>query len=115
MTSTSRATPAADDIESTVMSSLSIWVVRPQGATGQIVNINNIPATNINLETFTEEESNDLFVSLIKKLQYYPLSQGRDHVFVWGSGYGVDGPFRDWKKYIKDSIFLMTETEYMTL
>ncbi len=69
-------------------------------------------ACHLNLETFSEAESTSLFESLIPKLKHFPRTMGRDHVFVWGAGFGVDGPFRTWRNYIKDSIFLMTETEY---
>ncbi|CAD7936752.1 unnamed protein product [Amoebophrya sp. A25] len=69
-------------------------------------------ACHLNLETFSEEESNSMFESLVPKLKHFRRTEGRDHVFVWGAGFSVDGPFRNWRKYIKDSIFLMAETEY---
>ncbi|CAD7949945.1 unnamed protein product [Amoebophrya sp. A120] len=69
-------------------------------------------ACHLNLETFTEEESNAMFVSLVDSLPHFKRTQGRDHVFIWGAGFSVDGPFRQWKEYVKDSIFLMAETEY---
>lgn len=68
-------------------------------------------ACHLNVESFTEEESERLFISLLQKLPHFQRSQGRDHVFTWGGGFGVDGPFRSWRRYIEDSIFLMTETE----
>jgi len=48
---------------------------------------------------------------LIQRLEHFQRSQGRDHLFSWGGGFGADGPFRSWRRYIEDSIFLMTETE----
>eukprot|EP00392_Amoebophrya_sp_AT5.2_P015445 g15651.t1 len=69
-------------------------------------------ACHLNLETFSEEESNEMFSNLVPKLKHFKRTNGRDHVFIWGAGFSVDGPFRDWKKYVKDSIFLMAETEY---
>eukprot|EP00434_Breviolum_minutum_P012333 symbB.v1.2.010868.t2/scaffold716.1/size187362/21 len=68
-------------------------------------------ACHLNVETFTEEESDSLFQSLIQRLEHFQRSQGRDHLFSWGGGFGADGPFRSWRRYIEDSIFLMTETE----
>eukprot|EP00913_Durusdinium_trenchii_P034425 g32206.t1 len=68
-------------------------------------------ACHLNVETFSEEDSNALFQSLVGRLQHFPRSDGRDHLFVWGGGFGVDGPFRSWRRYIEDAIFLMTETE----
>ncbi|CAK0870545.1 unnamed protein product [Prorocentrum cordatum] len=69
-------------------------------------------ACHLNLKTFSEEESNALFESLIPKLKHFKRSDGRDHVFVWGAGFAVDGPFQNWRSYIQRSIFLMTETEF---
>jgi len=69
-------------------------------------------ACHLNLKTFSEEKSNQLFTSLIPKLRHFPRTGGRDHIFVWGAGFGVDGPFRDWQQHIKESIFLMAETEF---
>lgn len=68
-------------------------------------------ACHLNVETFTEAESNALFSALVTKLSHYHRSRGRDHVFVWGGGFGADGPFRSWRQYIADSVFLMTEPE----
>merc|ERR1719230_1651167 len=70
-------------------------------------------ACHVNIYYYTEEESNAMFESLIPKLEYfdYPMG-GRDHIFVWGGGFAIDGPFRNWRNYIKESIFMMTETEY---
>lgn len=71
------------------------------------------PATDLSLAPpAAQEESNDLFRSLVPKLSHFRRSGGRDHVFVWGGGFAVDGPFRDWRAFIPDSIFLMTETEF---
>jgi len=69
-------------------------------------------ACHLNVKTFSEEESNAWFASLIPKLKHFRRTDGRDHIFVWGGGFAVDGPFRDWRQHIARSIFLMTETEY---
>ncbi|CAE7932439.1 unnamed protein product [Symbiodinium necroappetens] len=68
-------------------------------------------ACHLNVETFTEAQSDELFKSLVQRLTHYRRSRGRDHVFVWGGGFGADGPFRSWRAHVEDAIFLMTETE----
>eukprot|EP00928_Gymnodinium_smaydae_P014308 TRINITY_DN15218_c0_g1_i3.p1 TRINITY_DN15218_c0_g1~~TRINITY_DN15218_c0_g1_i3.p1 ORF type:complete len:517 (-),score=80.81 TRINITY_DN15218_c0_g1_i3:131-1681(-) len=68
-------------------------------------------ACHLNVETFTEAQSDALFSSLVSKLPYFNRTQGRDHVFVWGGGFGADGPFRSWRKLAPDATFLMTEPE----
>ncbi|CAE7201850.1 unnamed protein product [Symbiodinium natans] len=68
-------------------------------------------ACHLNVETFTEAQSDELFKSLVPRLAHYRRSRGRDHVFVWGGGFGADGPFRSWRAHIEDAIFIMTETE----
>lgn len=68
-------------------------------------------ACHLNVETFSEPESQGLFESLIPKLRHFNRTAGRDHLFVWGSGMGADGPFRTWRDFISLSVFLMTETE----
>jgi len=60
---------------------------------------------------FRETQSDHLFKKIIKKLPYFEKTKGRDHVFVFSGGHGVDGPFFSWRKYIKDSIFLVIEPE----
>ncbi|CAE7347657.1 rib-1 [Symbiodinium microadriaticum] len=35
----------------------------------------------------------------------------QNHLFVWGSGMGADGPFSTWRKWVPNAIFMMTETE----
>jgi len=42
---------------------------------------------------------------------FHQTSGGRDHVFVWGSGMGADGPFATWRQWVPHAVFLMTETE----
>jgi len=69
-------------------------------------------ACHLNVKTFEEDGSDALFSSLVPKLKYFRRTGGRDHVFVWGGGFGVDGPFRSWRQHISRSIFLMTETEF---
>lgn len=68
-------------------------------------------ACHLNVQSISEEESDDLFVSLVQNLQHFNRSRGRDHVFVFGGGFGVDGPFRSWRSHVADSIFLMAEPE----
>eukprot|EP00397_Hematodinium_sp_SG-2012_P023550 GEMP01024473.1.p1 GENE.GEMP01024473.1~~GEMP01024473.1.p1 ORF type:complete len:417 (+),score=45.84 GEMP01024473.1:42-1292(+) len=51
-------------------------------------------ACHLNANTYTEEQSDDYFKKLIPKLPYFRKAQGRDHIFVFTSGMGVDGPFR---------------------
>jgi len=68
-------------------------------------------ACHLNVETFGETESQLLFESLVQSLRFFNRTGGRDHVFVWGSGMGADGPFRSWRNFIRDSIFIMAETE----
>ena len=45
------------------------------------------------------------------RLPYFRRTQGRDHIFAFTSGMAVDGPFATWRNYIKDSIFIMAESE----
>jgi len=68
-------------------------------------------ACHLNVESFSEAESQLLFESLVQSLRFFNRTGGRDHLFVWGSGMGADGPFRSWRSFIRDAIFLMTETE----
>lgn len=68
-------------------------------------------ACHLNVGTFSEAESQERFESLVGSLKYFSRTAGSDHLFVWGSGMGVDGPFRSWRSFIPQSIFLMTETE----
>ncbi|CAE8644132.1 unnamed protein product, partial [Polarella glacialis] len=68
-------------------------------------------ACHLNVETFSESESDGLFTQLVPQLKYFNRSGGRDHLFVWGGGFGADGPFRSWRQYVADSIFLTTEPE----
>lgn len=42
---------------------------------------------------------------------FHRTAGGRDHVFVWGSGMGADGPFATWRQWVPHAVFLMTETE----
>ncbi|CAE7947509.1 rib-1 [Symbiodinium sp. KB8] len=39
------------------------------------------------------------------------MEGGQNHLFVWGSGMGADGPFSTWRKWVPNAIFMMTETE----
>lgn len=68
-------------------------------------------ACHLNLDTFTREQSDEYFKNVIRNLPYFSRTQGRDHIFAFTSGMAVDGPFPSWREYIKDSIFLMAETE----
>lgn len=68
-------------------------------------------ACHLNVDTFSELESQRLFEQLVPSLRFFRRSGGHDHLFVWGSGMAADGPFRSWRSFIKNSIFLMTETE----
>eukprot|EP00929_Paragymnodinium_shiwhaense_P033992 TRINITY_DN18551_c0_g1_i4.p1 TRINITY_DN18551_c0_g1~~TRINITY_DN18551_c0_g1_i4.p1 ORF type:complete len:570 (+),score=73.56 TRINITY_DN18551_c0_g1_i4:298-2007(+) len=68
-------------------------------------------ACHLNVETYTEEQSQRHFESLVQQLKFFNRTGGHDHLFVWGSGMGADGPFRSWRQHIPNSIFLMTETE----
>eukprot|EP00933_Yihiella_yeosuensis_P059733 TRINITY_DN6134_c4_g1_i1.p1 TRINITY_DN6134_c4_g1~~TRINITY_DN6134_c4_g1_i1.p1 ORF type:complete len:524 (-),score=76.10 TRINITY_DN6134_c4_g1_i1:127-1698(-) len=68
-------------------------------------------ASHLNVKTYTEAESDEMFRNLIPKLKHFNRSGGRDHLFVWGGGFGADGPFRSWRQYVADSIFLTTEPE----
>merc|ERR1712224_870716 len=53
-----------------------------------------------------------LFEQVLRDSRHYHRTDGgRDHVFVWGSGMGADGPFATWRKWVPNAIFLMTETE----
>eukprot|EP00971_Amphidinium_carterae_P216471 4296985-Amphidinium_carterae.1 len=54
-------------------------------------------ACHLNVDTFNESVSDALFRALVPKLQYFGRAQGRDHIFVWGGGFGVDGPFESWR------------------
>ena len=101
-------------------------------------------------------------LGLIQRLEHFQRSQGRDHLFSWGGGFGpwtaqggcifdvnesygvgmywhsiycdrhrlclfrvgtisqrqipgADGPFRSWRRYIEDSVFLMTDAWLMEL
>jgi len=42
---------------------------------------------------------------------YHRTDGGRDHLFVWGSGMGADGPFASWREWVPNAVFMMTETE----
>ncbi|CAE7377835.1 rib-1 [Symbiodinium natans] len=42
---------------------------------------------------------------------YLQMEGGQNHLFVWGSGMGADGPFATWRKWVPNAIFMMTETE----
>jgi len=64
---------------------------------------------------FTKKESDDLFKKIIKRLPYFRRTNGRDHVFVFMDERGVHGPFPSWQRNIKESIFLMAETELNNL
>merc|ERR1712224_383388 len=53
-----------------------------------------------------------LFEQVLRDSRHYHRTDGgRDHVFVWGSGMGADGPFASWRRWVPNAIFLMTETE----
>jgi len=60
---------------------------------------------------FREVQSDALFRKIINRLPYFAKTNGRNHIFVFSGGHGVDGPFASWRKYIKDSIFIMIEPE----
>lgn len=68
-------------------------------------------ACHLNVGTYKEEQSTRYFEALIPKLPYFRRTQGRDHIFAFTSGMAVDGPFATWRNYIKDSIFIMAESE----
>mmetsp|Transcript_7712 Transcript_7712/g.21816 ORF Transcript_7712/g.21816 Transcript_7712/m.21816 type:complete len:630 (+) Transcript_7712:82-1971(+) len=54
----------------------------------------------------------ELFEQVLRDSRHFHLtSGGRDHVFVWGSGMGADGPFATWHQWVPHAIFMMTETE----
>lgn len=58
------------------------------------------------------EPSTRLFEETLRMSPYYHRAEGgRDHIFVWGSGMGADGPFASWRAWVPSAIFLMTETE----
>eukprot|EP00405_Crypthecodinium_cohnii_P041366 CAMPEP_0206563504 /NCGR_PEP_ID=MMETSP0325_2-20121206/22888_1 /ASSEMBLY_ACC=CAM_ASM_000347 /TAXON_ID=2866 /ORGANISM="Crypthecodinium cohnii, Strain Seligo" /LENGTH=693 /DNA_ID=CAMNT_0054065927 /DNA_START=17 /DNA_END=2098 /DNA_ORIENTATION=+ len=58
------------------------------------------------------EPTTALFEKVLNESTFYHRTNGgRDHIFVWGSGMGADGPFSTWRKWIPNAIFLMTETE----
>lgn len=56
--------------------------------------------------------TDELFKKALSSSPYYRRTDGgRDHIFVWGSGMGADGPFPSWREWVPNAIFLMTETE----
>lgn len=58
------------------------------------------------------EPSTRLFEEVLSGSPHFHRTDGgRDHVFVWGSGMGADGPFASWRDWVPNAIFLMTETE----
>lgn len=57
------------------------------------------------------EELNALYIMTVTSLPYFRRSAGRDHVFVFPSGRGATC-FRDWKRYIPNSIFLSPEGHF---
>jgi len=53
-----------------------------------------------------------LFEQVLHGSKHYHMTEGgRDHLFVWGSGMGADGPFATWRRWVPNAIFMMTETE----
>jgi len=53
-----------------------------------------------------------LFEETLRNSRHFQRTAGgRDHVFVWGSGMGADGPFATWRHWVPHAVFLMTETE----
>eukprot|EP00392_Amoebophrya_sp_AT5.2_P017562 g17939.t1 len=70
-------------------------------------------ACHTQVGTFNYTESSQLLRSLVPKLEFFPYSNGRDHVFVFSGGEGADGPFYPglWKQYVPESIFIMDEPE----
>ena len=65
----------------------------------------------LNTESLGEAQSDGLFRDLVQRLPYFGRSGGRDHIFVWSAGFGVDGPHASWRSTIRDAVFLMTEPE----
>eukprot|EP00928_Gymnodinium_smaydae_P037025 TRINITY_DN25772_c0_g1_i1.p1 TRINITY_DN25772_c0_g1~~TRINITY_DN25772_c0_g1_i1.p1 ORF type:complete len:728 (-),score=166.66 TRINITY_DN25772_c0_g1_i1:70-2073(-) len=58
------------------------------------------------------EPSGRLFQQVLGNSSHYKRTDGgRDHVFVWGSGMGADGPFPKWREWVPNAVFLMTEPE----
>lgn len=56
--------------------------------------------------------STEHFEQVLNDSRHYHQSDGgRDHIFVWGSGMGADGPFASWRSWVPNAIFMMTETE----
>ncbi|CAJ1362126.1 unnamed protein product, partial [Effrenium voratum] len=54
----------------------------------------------------------ELFEEVLRESPYYRrVDGGRNHLFVWGSGMGADGPFASWRQWVPNAIFLMTEPE----
>ena len=57
-------------------------------------------------------KSTELFELVLRESPHYKRREkGHDHVFVWGSGMGADGPFATWRTWVPNAIFLMTEPE----
>lgn len=53
-----------------------------------------------------------LFEQVLRDSRHFHRTQGgRDHLFVWGSGMGAEGPFATWRHWVPHAIFMMTETE----
>jgi len=58
------------------------------------------------------EPTTALFEQVLNESRHYHRTDGgRDHLFVWGSGMGADGPFSSWRQWVPNAIFLMTEPE----
>lgn len=55
------------------------------------------------------ERIDELYTSLIPKLKYFNAKSGRDHVFTFASGLGLN-VFRNWRRFIGSSIILTPET-----
>lgn len=58
------------------------------------------------------EPTTQLFEEVLSSSgSYLQMEGGQNHLFVWGSGMGADGPFSTWRKWVPNAIFMMTETE----
>ncbi|KAH7286788.1 hypothetical protein KP509_32G022800 [Ceratopteris richardii] len=55
-----------------------------------------------------DKEINHTFVQMLQQMPHFRRSGGRDHVFLFPSGAGAH-LFKDWEKYINQSIFLTPE------
>lgn len=51
----------------------------------------------------------ELYTALIPKLKYFNAKSGRDHVFTFASGLGLN-VFRNWRRFLESSIILTPET-----